>query len=387
AMSRRRPAQPPWPAATALAGALAAAAAWLGLTLLVQNDLDESTPLDVPGALLTTTAFLTIAFRRTAPVAAAAVAVTVALVMGVAADYSMIAPIPIALGLVGLAATTLDRPRTILLGTYAGAVMGAVGFSAADQQPLLASIGGFAVGVVPMLIGAVLHAERARTRAAEELARRVEELRDRDVERAVAEERLRIARDVHDITGHHLSAIALQAAGASRMTADPQARASLERIHGLTRDALGQTGHALGMLRQGAGPASSAPPPRLAHVDGLLEHARASGAAVELRAEGRPRALPDAVETCAYRVIQESLTNVVRHAGARHVRVLLDFGADTLGVAVEDDGTGGASPARPGSGITGMRERVALAAGELTAGPRRGGGWAVRATLPLEGVR
>jgi signal transduction histidine kinase len=240
-------------------------------------------------------------------------------------------------------------------------------------------------------VGERLRAERVRSRDARELARRVEELRDRDVERAVAEERLRIARDVHDITGHHLSAISLQAAGAGRTTGDPLARETFERIHRLTSEALGQTRRALGVLRHEDedGAAAPPPPPRIASVEPLLGPARAAGIAAELSVEGDVRELPETVEMCAYRVVQESLTNVVRHADARSVRVVVAYGPATLRIAVDDDGRGGAAdggpPVRGGSGIEGMRERLALVGGELTTGPGGPlGGWSVRAVVPLE---
>ena len=240
-------------------------------------------------------------------------------------------------------------------------------------------VGGLAIGVTPVLIGDAIRSERQRTREAREFARRIAELRDRDVERAVVEERLRIARDVHDITGHHLSAISLQAAGGSRATSDPVARGVLERIHRLTSEALGQTGRALGVLRE-SGPATRSPMPRLDHVEQLLEPARDAGLAVDLRLDGAGRPLSDEIEVCAYRVVQESLTNVVRHASATAVRVHIAYGEQALTIAVEDDGVGG--PARPGGGIAGMRERVAIVGGSFAAGPSARG-WSVRASLPL----
>ncbi len=190
-------------------------------------------------------------------------------------------------------------------------------------------IGGLAIGATPVLIGDAIRSERERTREAREFARRIAELRDRDVERAVVEERLRIARDVHDITGHHLSAISLQAAGASRATSDPVARGALERIHRLTSEALGQTRRALGVLRESE-PAALAPTPRLEHVEQLLEPARDAGLAVDLRVDGAGRPLSDEIEVCAYRVVQESLTNVVRHASATAVHVRVAYGEREL---------------------------------------------------------
>ncbi|MDW5597049.1 histidine kinase [Conexibacter stalactiti] len=327
--------------------------------------------------------------RQGWPAVGAVVALLSAL-LGNILDSPVTGPlIVLALGLVGLATSRAGVRLTRTLGVFSGAVLAFLAFLTADADGLIAPISGFAIGMLPALIGEQLRAERIRARDANELARRVEELRDRDIGRAVAEERLRIARDVHDITGHHLSAISLQASGAGGRTADLEARASFDLIHGLTTEALGQTRRALGVLRQTSEGAALVPSPRLAHVEDLFAPARAAGIDVDLRVEGEPRELSETVEMCAFRVIQESLTNVARHAGARAVRVVVDYGATALRLAVLDDGSG-AGPVRAGSGIEGMRERVAIVGGELAVGPQGGGGagggggWAVRATLPLE---
>ena len=197
----------------------------------------------------------------------------------------------------------------------------------------------------PALIGDAIRSERERTREAHEFARRIAELRDRDVERAVVEERLRIARDVHDITGHHLSAISLQAAGAGPHDVGP-GRARGPRAHP-PADLRGARPDAARARRPAASPSRPrrAPTPRLEHVEQLLEPARDAGLAVELRVDGAGRPLSDELEVCAYRVVQESLTNVVRHAGASAVRVRVAYGERELTIAVEDDGVGG-----PGAG-------------------------------------
>jgi signal transduction histidine kinase len=366
--------------------ALLVAAICVGLTPLLEPQLsdDGGRDFNAIAALLTVIACAPIAFRRSVPVVAAVLALSVAL-LGVALSYPMTGPILVALGLVGLAASRADVRMTGTLGVFSGVVVATIALVARDADAPLALVSGVAVGMLPALVGERLRAERVRARDARELALRVEELRDRDVQRAVAEERLRIARDVHDITGHHLSAISLQSAGAGRTTRDPVARAAFERIHGLTTEALGQTRRALGVLRQEPEPTPVAPLPRLAHVEHLLEPARGAGIDVELRVEGEARELSETAEMCAYRVIQESLTNVVRHADARSVRIVVHYGEEALTVAVEDDGAGGrGGPVRAGGGIEGMRERVALVGGALSAGPWNGRGWSVHATLPLE---
>nr|WP_246345827.1 histidine kinase [Conexibacter arvalis] len=285
----------------------------------------------------------------------------------------VIVPVLVALTLCGAATVECAHRITVPLAVYAGTAIAAAVAVTGDASPLLVRIiGGGAIGVTAVLIGDAIRSERERAREARELA-----------QRAIVEERLRIARDVHDITGHHLSAISLHAAGAGRATSDPVARAALERIHGLTSEALGQTRRALGVLREPgpARPAARTPTPRLEQVDRLLRPAREAGLAVDLRVEGAERPLSDEVEVCAYRVVQESLTNVVRHAGASAVRVRVVYAERELQVAVDDDGVGG--PGRPGGGIEGMRERVAIVGGSFAAGPAARG-WSVRARLPLD---
>ena len=375
-----------WPGPIDYIRAAVAAAVCVLLTLAFAQELADENSRGITdfGIALTVLACVPIAFRRVAPVPAAVITMLVACAGG-AANYPMTGPIVIGLVLVGLAASRAETRSTETLGVFSGLTIATLALLSADTAPVLAVVSGFAVGMVPALIGEGFRAERERTRDAREMARQVEELRDRDVQKAVAEERLRIARDVHDITGHHLSAISLQSAGASRTTDDPVARAAFETIHGLTTEALGQTSRSLGILREASDPAVLAPLPRLAHAEQLLEPARSAGIGAELVLSGRPRELAETIELCAYRVIQESLTNVVRHAGAGSVQVVVDYGEALLTVRIEDDGRGG--PVNYGSGIEGMRERVALVDGSLTAGPRDDAGWAVRATLPIEGPR
>src|ERR671919_567457 len=367
---------------TALAIALALAVQQLDASDATR---DERAP-DLLGALLAIAACAPVAVRRAHPLAAAVAALPFACA-ALALGYMVIVPVLVGLALCSRAAIHSAQRVTIPLGAYAGTLMAAAVTITGDDSPVPVRILlGVMIGVSAVLIGDAIRSERERTRETQEFAQRIAELRDRDVERAVVEERLRIARDMHDVTGHHLSAISLQAAGAGRTTSDPVARAALERIHRLTAEALGQTQRALGVLREleparPARPAARAPTPRLEHVEQLLGPARNAGLAVDLRLDGADRPLSDEIEVCAYRIVQESLTNVVRHAGASTVRVRVSYGERELLVAVDDDGVGG--PGRPAGGIEGMRERVAIVGGSFAAGPA-GHGWSVRASLPLD---
>ena len=204
-------------------------------------------------------------------------------------------------------------------------------------------------------------------------------------QRAVAEERVRLARELHDVTAHHVSVIALQAeAGQSLLPDDPQrALEVLERIGTSAREALGDLRRMLGVLRSEEEPGERSPQPGLGALPALVAHVRQAGVPVELHVEGTPTPLDAAVDLSAYRIVQEALTNVLRHARARHATVTITYDDAGVGLEVADDGMGPPSRGRgQGMGLAGMRERAALLGGDLEVGPRPGGGFAVRARLP-----
>lgn len=210
--------------------------------------------------------------------------------------------------------------------------------------------------------------------------------REEQTRRAVREERRRIARDLHDQVAHHLGVISLQTSAAQRWLGRDQDRTAtaLASAEQASRTALETMPALLQALRADDPDTSRAPQPTLADVDQLLEQVRAAGVAVEFAVDGDPQDLHPAVELTAYRVIQESLTNVIKHAGPATVTVRMHYGPRQLELEVEDDGHGAAATGSHGAGLglVGMRERVELLAGQLVFGPREGGGFHVRATLP-----
>ncbi|MBM9508589.1 sensor histidine kinase [Streptomyces sp. KK5PA1] len=223
-----------------------------------------------------------------------------------------------------------------------------------------------------------------------------EALRARAAEQAVIAERLRIARELHDVIAHSVGVIAIQAGMGRRVidTRPAEARAALATIEATSRETLAGLRRTLGALRrppgtEGAGPAAGsvplAPTPGLADLDRLASSTGDAGVRVRVRREGEPRPLPPDVELAAFRIVQESLTNVVRHAGTAECAVTVDYGAAALTVEVRDRGRGvvGGAPPVQGYGIAGMRERVALLRGEFAAGPHPEGGFRVAAVLPL----
>ena len=220
-----------------------------------------------------------------------------------------------------------------------------------------------------------------------ERARQLHEDRDRHAAEAVAEERARIAREMHDAVSHSLAAIVMQSAGAQNIIdRDPErARASLASIEATGRRGLVEMRKMLGLLGETDSEAALVPQPGLDGLEELVASVRDSGLRVDLRVEGERRPVPGSVDVSAYRIVQESLTNVMKHAGARSVQVLVDYRPETLTVQVVDDGVGpgaGGGADGPGRGLAGMRERVQLLGGSLEAGAT-GTGFGVSARLPL----
>ena len=234
-----------------------------------------------------------------------------------------------------------------------------------------------------LLLGEAVRNRRAWAEEVRARLLRAEHEQEREAERRVQQERLRIAREMHDVLAHTVAAINVQAGvGADVIDDSPEkARESLRDIRRQSRDAMAELRAALGVLRDGAAEVPLVPAPGLAELDGLIELAGRAGVRVDVTVTGEARPLPGAVDLTAYRVVQESLTNVVRHAHTSAARVRVHFGPDALVVGVEDDGRGTGNGA-DGYGLTGMRERVAAVGGTLHAGATPGAGFRVHATLP-----
>ncbi|MFI6652789.1 sensor histidine kinase [Streptomyces sp. NPDC050529] len=250
--------------------------------------------------------------------------------------------------------------------------------------------------VLAWVLGDSMRTRRAYFDQLEERAARLEREREAQSKVAVAAERARIARELHDVVAHNVSVMVVQADGAAYVmdAAPDQARQALETISSTGRQALAEMRRLLGVLRTGDTPETGeyVPQPDVDQIEDLIEHVRAAGLAVDFKIEGTPRSLPSGVELTAYRIVQEALTNTRKHGGPNAgASVRLVYFDDGLGLLVEDDGRGAAHELYEdggadgaGHGMIGMRERVGMVGGTLDAGPRPGGGFRISALLPLK---
>ena len=246
------------------------------------------------------------------------------------------------------------------------------------------------------VLGDSIRTRRAYYEQLEERATRLEKEREAQAKVAVAAERARIARELHDVVAHNVSVMVVQADGAAYVldAAPDQAKKALETISSTGRQALAEMRRLLGVLRTGEHQESGeyVPQPDVEQIDDLIQQCRSSGLPVDFKVEGTPRPLPSGVELTAYRIVQEALTNTRKHGGPNAgASVRLVYFDDGLGLLVEDDGKGaphelyedGGADGK-GHGLIGMRERVGMVGGTLDAGPRPGGGFRISALLPLK---
>ena len=237
------------------------------------------------------------------------------------------------------------------------------------------------------LLGLHMRTRRAYLRSVEERAERLERERDNEVKMAMVEERARIARELHDVVAHNVSVIVVQADGASYAieTDLGRARQALDAISSTGRLALAEMRRLLGVLRENDDAGAYAPQPGVGELDDLVEHLRSSGLAVAFEVDGAPAAMSEGRQLTVYRIVQEALTNSLKHGGPRvAVSVRLRYAEDALEIRVDDDGRGAAAPDDGrGHGLAGMRERVAVYGGDVRAAPRPGGGFEVVARIPV----
>jgi signal transduction histidine kinase len=238
------------------------------------------------------------------------------------------------------------------------------------------------------VLGRALRANATRATALERHAEHLEGDREAQARMAVAVERARIARELHDVVAHAVSLMVLQAGGVRRRLGDDQSaeREALEAVEATGREAIQELRVLLGVVRDGStGDDALEPVPRLERLDELGSSFAAAGLDVEITVDGSVNELGRGLELSAYRIVQEALTNSLKHSGGEHAQVVLNYGRRRLEIVVSDDGRGTANGLGTGNGLVGMRERALAYGGTLAAGPRDGGGFEVRAMLPMTG--
>jgi signal transduction histidine kinase len=330
---------------------------------------------------------LALAFRRITPVAVLAVTGT-ATVLYQALDQR---PVPLSLGLLIAIYTVavLRRPLISIVGaaiymvvSTVGAVTGLAPITDDQYWTTLVSV----VGAVMVGYGVALG--RARASLAEQRAAELSRQQEARTEQAVRAEQARIAREVHDIVAHDVSVMVAQAAAARRVFGDrPQvATTALTSIEAVGRDALDGLRRLVTLLRTDSGDTDHSPQPSLERLPRLLAQVERAGLPVHLTIRGRPKPLPATVELNAYRIVQESLTNILKHAGPTRATVVLDYNGPDLTVEVRDQGRGASGTPTVGYGLVSMQQRATMLGGELVAGPEEEHGYRVRARLPVAGA-
>jgi signal transduction histidine kinase len=368
--------------------ALVAVVGLLGLGVLVL--LGEGSPVLVPAAVLALAQAVPLWWRRRQPLivlAVTLVALVTAQAVGDVNAASFLGPYAAAYAI----AAYSDRAQAwIGLAMIVGAAaldVAAVRWVADDLDygAVLLSPAGVAA-LTAWGIGRYVQVRRAYLDAVIAYTHQLEHERDERAQQAVREERRRIARDLHDQVAHQLGIVSLHAGAARRWLGRDLGRTeeALAAAEQASRSALETMPMILQALRADGDAGTRSPECALTELDALVEQVRRAGITVDRHTEGEPRPLPPAVELTAYRVVQEALTNVIKHARPATVTITLTYAADRVEVAVDDDGDGLAATGTSGAGLglTGMRERVELLEGELEAGPRAGGGFHVHATLP-----
>jgi signal transduction histidine kinase len=379
-LARRRPLDQRW---VDVLVALAVAILQVGATAAAGHNQPERSSLDALGIALLLAGPAALLVRRRWPEATLAVAFSADLTYWLT-DYPR-GPAGFPSLIFAFVNAVLAGRRAFAWGTLA---VGYVAFTV--LPPLLDQESwsvGRALGLAAWLLVLGTGAEILRTRR--ERRAELAHVQAEEARRRASEERLLIARELHDVLAHNISLINVQAGVALHLLDErpDQARPALTAIKDASKEALGELRSVLDVLRRGEDGATAprAPTAGLRDLPGLVERTRAAGLDVALDVVGDTRPVSAGVDLAAFRIVQEALTNVVRHAGGASARVRLDYGDHQLTVQVDDDGTGASAPPRddPGRGIAGMRERVQALSGTFEAGPRPGRGFRVRAKFPI----
>jgi len=324
---------------------------------------------------------LPLLLRRLWPFAVLAVIVATAVVSPVDVPF----PLPLSVALYTIGAHR-SWEATIAAATAVVAIAVLYTSTVGDDITAGEVIGVALVCALASGAGLYTGSKRASIAMLEEQAARLARERELLAERAVAEERVRIAQELHDVIAHNLSLIVVQAQALGATAGDERVTEGTDGIADLGRRTMAEMHRTLRLLRARDDAPDFSPQPGLDDLDGLLSRSRAAGLCVELAVEGAPRQLAQSIDLSAYRIVQEALTNVLKHAGSAPTAVTIAYGPKALQLTIVDRGDGrpSGSTTPGGHGLIGMRERTALFGGTLTAGPRAGAGFEVRASLPYD---
>lgn len=368
-----------------------------GLWLANQSDMVAPDTFRRPDALGVTFAVLSalpIAWRRIRPEYVLAVVGSFAILLSGFHYAESVGGLGVLIAIYTVAAHNSNRRRSQLMLAITLVGMAIAISQSPYRLPVSLLVSNTIIFVTAWVLGDNLQTRRRYVAELESKAERMEQDRAEDARKAVTDERSRIARELHDVVAHNVSVMVVQAAGARRtLERDPaRARAVIESIETTGRQALTEMRRLLGVLRaDDEATDSRSPQPGVSQLDALVQHVRSAGLPVKISVQGSPITLGAGVDLSAYRIVQEALTNALKHAGPASAEVLLRYGHDDLQVTVRDNGRGSAvamaldanARGAAGHGLAGMQERVNLFGGVLHAGPRRGGGYEVIATLPL----
>jgi signal transduction histidine kinase len=325
-------------------------------------------------------AMVVLAWRRSYPIGVAVWVVATNVAINPEGEFSTLLSLVLVCYTIG---AETESPRS-----YAGLAVVVLTFTAVSVSEGIvpsdvAAALVFFVG--PWSVGVAVRQKVARTEEAVARADRLEREREAEAAVAAAEERTRIARELHDIVSHSISVVTIQTQAVRRRLGPEHAKeaADLAAVEATAREALAEMRRLFGVLRSEGESASLMPQPGLHELDRLVAQVRGSGLDVEVRVAGDPYDLPPGVDLAAYRIVQEALTNALRHSGAQLARVVLRYGPTRLDIEVEDEGRGLATVTTGGHGLVGVRERVALYGGTVDIGPGETGGVRLAASLPV----
>jgi signal transduction histidine kinase len=343
----------------------------------------EFTDLGAAGIALVLAVCVPFLFRRRFPMTVLIVTATAITALAASDYYTGVLPIFVMLA-VYTVGSTCSIAKTVAAAAYVLVALASLLLVEAADFSTSAFLANVALFSAVFMFGFTVQSRRARMTALEERAVALEREQEEEARRAVADERLRIAQELHDVVAHSMGVIAVQAGvGSHVIDRDPAAaKDALDAISRTSRTTLTEIRRMLGVLRADDG-AEYAPAPGLADLGRLVHEVQSAGVDVELRAAAERGEVPPGVDFTAYRIVQEALTNVLKHAGPARATVTIDYEPEAVTIEVADDGRGvNGRPAPDGHGLMGMRERVGVYGGTFAAGPRAGGGFHVSVRLP-----